>query len=129
MMQQLIPALVEWRVPEQDIHYEAFGPASVRAAQPATQGASVAAAGPFEVQFQRSGRKLVWDGSDENLLEFAERHGVNVESACRAGSCGTCETKVVSGTVKYVRAPDQDVRPDFCLLCVGAPATSLVLEA
>jgi ferredoxin-NADP reductase len=30
LMQALVPALAEWGVPVADIHYEAFGPASVK---------------------------------------------------------------------------------------------------
>lgn len=124
MMQSLVPALAYWGVPQQDIHYEAFGPASVRSehAKP-TQAAVV------EVKFHRSGRTLAWDGQDDNLLDFAERHGVAVDSGCRSGGCGSCETRLVSGTVRYAHQPDHDVTPGHCLLCVGTPTSALVLEA
>jgi len=129
MMQSLVPALAEWGVAAQDIHHEAFGPASVRpttgtAAEPAdSQGVAL------EIRFSRSGRTLAWDGRDDNLLDFAERHGVAVDSGCRAGSCGSCETKLISGNVRYAQASDHDLRAGHCLLCVGQPASALVLEA
>ncbi len=127
MMQTLVPALAEWGVPVADIHYEAFGPASVKlpgAPEPATP----VAAG-VEVKFQRSGRTLVWTGRDTSLLDFAERHGIEVESGCRSGGCGSCETRLLDGSVQYEHTPDHDVAAGHCLLCVGRPATSLVLEA
>lgn len=129
MMESLVPALVDWGVPKQDIHFEAFGPASVRLAQtgPAANDAGLLA--PVEVRFRRSGRTLVWDGGDETLLDFAERHGVAVSSGCRSGSCGSCETKLVSGSVGYANPPDHDVAAGHCLLCVGTPSSALVLEA
>jgi hypothetical protein len=127
MMQTLVPALAEWGVPVADIRYEAFGPASVKlpgaAALPMTVVTGV------EVRFQRAGRTLTWDGKDASLLDLAERHGIEVEAGCRAGSCGSCETRVLSGTVQYEHDPDHDVAAGHCLLCVGRPATSLVLEA
>jgi ferredoxin len=127
MMQTLVPALAEWGVPVADIHYEAFGPASVK-----LPGMGVAA-GPtataVEVRFQRSGRTLIWDGEDETLLDFAERHGVEVESGCRSGGCGSCETRLLQGKVQYDHAPDHDPAPGHCLLCVGRPSSPLVLEA
>lgn len=129
MMESLVPALVQWGVPQRDIHYEAFGPASVRSTLAAPEEPPPSLAASVEVRFHRSGRTLVWDGSDENLLAFAERHGVAVESGCRSGGCGSCETKLVSGTVRYPHEPDHDVAPGHCLLCVGAPASALVLEA
>jgi len=84
---------------------------------------------PVEVHFRRSGRTLTWDGQDDNLLDFAERHGVEVDSGCRSGGCGACETKMLSGTVRYGGKPDHDVAAGHCLLCVGAPTSALELEA
>jgi len=126
MMETLVPALAAWGVPVDDIRYEAFGPASVK-----LHGAPAAAptAIGVEVRFQRSGRTLTWDAKDESLLDFAERHGIEVESGCRSGGCGSCETRLVEGSVHYDHAPDHDVAPGHCLLCVGRPSSSLVLEA
>ena len=129
MMQNLVPALREWGVPESDIHFEAFGPASVGAAGPATIEPLPALDGALDIRFQRSGRTLVWDGRDANLLDFAERQHVAVESGCRSGSCGTCETKLLSGAVTYAERPDYEIAASHCLLCVGRPQSPLVLEA
>lgn len=127
MMQTLVPALAEWGVPVADIHYEAFGPASVKL--PGAEAAPHAEVAGVEVKFQRSGRTLTWDGKDASLLDFAERHGIEVESGCRSGGCGSCETRVLEGAVRYEHTPDHDVAAGHCLLCVGRPAASLVLEA
>jgi uncharacterized protein len=129
MMQSLVPSLREWGVKEDDIHFEAFGPASVRPTGPAMSETLVAPSATFDIGFNRSGRTLVWDGEDANLLEFAERHGVAVDSGCRSGSCGTCETRLVSGTVEYADRPDYDIAPGHCLLCVGKPRSALELDA
>jgi hypothetical protein len=127
MLASLVPALDAWGVPEHDIHFEAFGPASVRRAGPAAPPAGVAA--ERGVRFERSGRTLAWDGRDANLLDFAERHGVVVDSGCRSGGCGSCETRLLSGSVVYERRPDHDVASGHCLLCVAMPASAVVLEA
>ena len=132
MMASLVPALEAWGVRCEDIHFEAFGPASIpldasAVAQRAAAGTSVTA--PIDVRFRAAGRSLVWDGSDASLLDFAERHGVEVDSGCRSGSCGSCETKLISGSVHYAQVPDHDIRSGHCLLCVGTPKTALVLEA
>jgi ferredoxin len=82
-----------------------------------------------EVQFRRSGRVLLWTGQDASLLDFAEREGIEVESGCRSGGCGSCETRLLEGTVQYDQAPDHDVAAGHCLLCVGRPTSALVLEA
>jgi len=127
MMQVLVPALAEWGVPIGDIHYEAFGPASVKL--PGTPVAPATVDAEVEVRFQRSGRTLTWDGRDASLLDFAERHGIAAESGCRSGGCGSCETRLLEGKVQYEHAPDHDVAAGHCLLCVGRPSSALVLEA
>jgi hypothetical protein len=127
MMQTLVPALVEWGVPVTDIHYEAFGPASIRL--PGVPESSASEATPLEVKFQRSGRTLVWHGRDASLLDFAERHGIELESGCRSGSCGSCETRLLEGEVQYAHDPDHVVASGHCLLCVGRPSSAVVLEA
>jgi len=79
--------------------------------------------------FRKSARTLVWDGKDASLLDFAERHDVTIESGCRSGSCGTCEVKLIAGTVRYAEKPDHEITPGHCLLCVGFPDSPLELEA
>jgi hypothetical protein len=38
-------------------------------------------------------------------------------------------TTLTSGAVDYARAPDYDLAPGQCLLCVAKPRTALALEA
>jgi ferredoxin-NADP reductase len=127
LMQSLVPALLEWGVPVADIHFEAFGPATVRL--PGAVEADVADLAGIDIRFTRSGRTLDWDGQDATLLDFAERHGIAVESGCRSGGCGSCETRVLEGSVTYASPPDHAPAAGHCLLCVGRPASPLVLEA
>ncbi|MEO7743168.1 MAG: 2Fe-2S iron-sulfur cluster-binding protein [Usitatibacter sp.] len=124
MMAALTQGLAAWGVPEERIFTEAFGPASVKTIE---KPAPLVSPQP-QVTFARSGKTVAWDGGD-NLLEFAEAHGVKPDFGCRAGGCATCMTAVKSGEVTYVRAPD--ARPDSgsCLICVARPKTDLVLDA
>jgi ferredoxin-NADP reductase len=129
MMESLVPALSAWGVANSDIHFEAFGPASVRL--PADPPGQVAALDiqPVEVHFTRSGRTLQWCAKESHLLDFAEKHGIAVESGCRSGSCGSCLTSVVRGEVIYDAPPDFDLLAGQCLLCVGKPHGAITLEA
>lgn len=128
MMNSLVPALADWGVAREDIHHEAFGPAAPRGSQPPL-ATSAAAGESIEIRFAKSGRTLTWSGQDASLLDFAERNGVAVESGCRSGNCGSCETRLVSGKVHYTAAPDHDIAQGHCLLCVGTPISPLVLDA
>jgi ferredoxin-NADP reductase len=129
MMAALVPALADWGVPQTDIRFESFGPASSGYIRPVAGPAAAPLKKPIDVQFRRSRRTVPWTGSDASLLDFAERHGVVVDSGCRSGSCGACETRLLSGDVRYASKPDFGVPAGACLLCVGIPATNLVLEA
>lgn len=123
MMKALIPALEAWGVDDADIHRESFGPQTAAPKQVKPASGPVLAIG-----FQRSGRTLDWTGQDATLLDFAERHSVMIESGCRSGICGTCETRLISGRVAYATKPDHDMAPGHCLPCVGTPATALELD-
>ncbi|TCJ15559.1 2Fe-2S iron-sulfur cluster binding domain-containing protein [Parasulfuritortus cantonensis] len=121
MMASLLPALAEWGVAEARLHYEAFGPASL--ARPVA-GAPAAGLG---VRFERSGVRADWQAG--SLLELAEASGVKVESGCRLGCCGACQTAILAGEVAYEQHPEYEVEAGSCLLCLARPRTELVLDA
>ncbi len=130
MMASLVPALEDWGVPDARIHFEAFGPASIkRRATAAASAPTDAMDGDIVVSFAQSGKQLAWQPGAGSLLEFAEASGISVSSSCRAGGCGSCQTTIVSGEVAYSKAPDYDPEPGTCLLCVCTPKTSVTLEA
>jgi ferredoxin-NADP reductase len=129
MMESLVPALEEWGVPDSHIHFEAFGPASIKRKQVQTASVAEASDSGIVVTFARSGKQLPWRPDAGSLLEFAEANGIAVDSGCRAGSCGTCQTAIRTGEVSYREPPDFDPEPGSCLLCIGVPRTSVTLEA
>jgi len=126
MMESLVPGLEEWGVESNDIYYESFGPASLikheKAPLPAT-------AQPITVTFSQSGKSIPWNPAVDSLLEFADVNDIEVESGCRAGSCGSCQTAIQVGDVDYNQEPDADVAPGHCLLCISTPTSDLTLDA
>lgn len=132
MMETLVPALEDWGVPDSHIHFEAFGPASIKRRKPetaATESASTAPTTDIMVTFAKSGKQARWSPQSGSLLEFAESQGIAIDSGCRAGGCGTCQTTIRSGEVSYRQSPDYDPEPGTCLLCVSTPKTRVTLEA
>lgn len=129
MMESLVAALEEWGVPDERIHFEAFGPASVKRRLTALPTASGTSASDIVVTFAKSGKQISWHTDAGNLLELAEANGITVNSGCRAGGCGSCQTIIQSGEVTYHNPPDYDPEPGSCLLCVCAPKSSVSLEA
>jgi uncharacterized protein len=124
LMETLVPALWEWGVPESHVHFEAFGPASVRSASHGRESVE-----PCEVRFERSGRSATWDGSLASILEFGEAAGVAMPSGCRAGSCGECMMAIRSGNIATVKQPGIPVPTGHCLTCISVPKGELVLDA
>lgn len=51
----------------------------------------------FQVECRTSGLTLTV-GAGTSVLEAAESAGLAVESSCRDGICGSCETRVLEGT-------------------------------
>jgi ferredoxin len=84
--------------------------------------------GQFSVTFAKSGRQSSWNPQIPTLLEFAEAQGISVDSDCREGHCGTCQTLLVSGDVEYHQKPRIKVEQGHCLLCISMPKTDLVLD-
>lgn len=130
-MQSITEGLEAWGVPNEKVHFEAFGPASVKKVVAATVAAPAAAAGAesIEITFAKSGTKAVWGGGAGSVLELAEANGVRMDSGCRAGNCGTCLTAIKSGKVKYPKQPGIQPEAGSCLTCVCVPDGPLVLDA
>ena len=131
MMETLVPALEDWGVPDAHIHFEAFGPASIKRRKPesaVTESAIASAHSDVTVTFAKSGKQAQWSPQSGSLLEFAEAQGIAIDSGCRAGGCGTCQTTIRSGEVAYRQSPDFDPEPGTCLMCVCTPTTHVTLE-
>lgn len=127
MMEATVKALMDWGVPEADIHFEAFGPGSVKKVQKPTEGQLAGA--DFKVELARSGRSLSWTKESGTLLELAEASGIKISSGCRAGNCGTCVTALKQGNVSYLVKPANIPAPGSALLCIAYPTGDIVLDA
>jgi ferredoxin-NADP reductase len=128
MLASLVPALEDWGVPDARIHFEAFGPASIPRRRATPVSAAENDAGVV-VRFSHADKQVLWTPASGSLLDLAEANGIAVNSGCRAGGCGSCQTTIEAGEVTYMQAPDFDPEPGTCLLCVCAPKTSVTLEA
>ena len=126
-MDEITEDLEAWGVPKEHIHYEAFGPATVKSVRKAIpQSVSDS---QLEVVFSRSGKTVTWDGTHDSLLDFAEANGLMIDSGCRAGNCGTCLTAIRSGKVEYLSEPGAPVEEGSCLACIALPQSNLNLDA
>jgi ferredoxin-NADP reductase/MOSC domain-containing protein YiiM len=116
------------------IHTEVFGAGSAQtpgiapvAARRPHPPAGQSGSGPL-VAFARSDLSARWDPGYASLLELAEACDVPVRWSCRTGVCHTCETAVMSGTVRYAPAPVDDPADGNALICCAQPRDDLVLD-
>ncbi len=135
MMNSLFEGLRDWGVPEDHIHYEAFGPATVSKKKEADQAADKApaattdAAAAIQVTFSQSKKTVAWSADAGSLLDFAEAQGIAMDSGCRAGNCGTCATALSSGDIDYLSDPGEAPDAGTCLTCISVPKNSVTLDA
>lgn len=128
MMEAVSSGLRDWGVPESDIHFEAFGPATVKR-QAAPDAPSGAPTETIPIEFTRSGKSVTWKEGDGSILDVALAAGVPLDFGCRAGNCGTCETAIRSGAVRYLIEPGAKPKDGSCLPCIGVPKAALALDA
>ena len=87
--------------------------------------------GDFKVELALSGETLTVP-PDRSILEVVEEAGVFVLSSCREGTCGTCETQVLEGTVDHrdsILTPLEQEQNAVMYICVSrAACPRLVLE-
>lgn len=68
-------------------------------------------------------------GEDAHILGFLEQNGVQMNSHCREGLCGTCRTKLTHGQVLYPNGrPLGYVRDGEILPCCCQPTTDIKIE-
>ncbi len=128
-MKSITDGLEAWGVPDGDIHFEAFGPATVKKKAALPTPAETTHLAKLDITFSRSGKTARWEPAAENLLEFAKAQGVKIDSGCCAGSCGSCVVAIKSGEVDYLKKPDASPEAGTCLTCVCRPKNNLVLDA
>jgi ferredoxin len=108
--------------PAGTLHVERFAPKDV--GEPVLTGA-------FEVELATSGLTVTVP-PERSILQVVEEAGIAVLSSCQEGTCGTCETAVLEGTVDHrdsLLTPEEQAANDTMFICVSrAACPKLVLE-
>lgn len=83
----------------------------------------------FEVELARTGITLTI-APGQSILAAAEEAGADVFGSCREGVCGTCETRVLSGTPEHRDYVLDGADTGTMMICVSRAACArLVLDA
>jgi ferredoxin-NADP reductase len=86
---------------------------------------------PFTVVVNSTGARYEVP-ADKTIIEVFEAVGINVESSCQEGVCGTCEKRIVSGTVDHrdsLLSEKEKAENEYMMICVSrATSEELVLD-
>jgi len=84
----------------------------------------------FTIRFARLGREIVCP-PDTSVLAAARSAGVRLPAACGKGVCGTCKSRLVSGTVEMRHGGgirQREIDDGLTLLCCARPTSDLVVD-
>lgn len=107
--------------PEPQLHYEFFS----------SDVAPAAGDTSFEVQLASSGRVIVVPVG-KTVVQALAQAGIEVQTSCEQGVCGTCLTRVLDGTPDhrdmYLTPEEQAANDQFTPCCSRAKSARLVLD-
>ena len=127
-LSSLIEGLEDWGVPRERIHHETFGRSSMqKLTTRKAQGNQ--ATGGCTIRFSRSDVEVEWKEECETILDVAEAAGVQMDSGCRVGNCGTCQVGILQGRIRYQQDPGSAPEDDNVLSCVALPDGNVELDA
>lgn len=84
----------------------------------------------FQVEFSKQARRIDVS-ADQTILSCAKKAGVRIPSSCANGICGTCKSKLVSGSVDMNHnggIRQREVDAGYFLPCCSKPLSDLVIE-
>jgi len=114
LMDDVVNTAKKYGVPESNVHLEQF---------------TVTTSGdPFTVELKES-KKTVEVGATQSLLDALKAIGIDINSSCEVGNCGTCKVDVCSGRIEH-RGTGlmEDEKPDSMLSCVSRGVGTIVLD-
>ena len=127
MMDNVVNALKELKIPEEKVHIEYFtAPVNAAEIKPSLNTATGASA------------TIIIDGDEhavvleenETILEAAIRIGLDAPYACQGGSCCTCRALLQDGKVEMAvnyALSASEVKQGFILTCQSRPTTDKVV--
>ncbi len=106
-----------------NINHETFRPVSQMPAKVAKISSPLRAP---RVHCAKSGIDLEWHDDAGSILDLVESAGIAADFACRAGTCGTCAVRLISGEVEYTELVDPPSE-DQALICCAVPLGDVAL--
>ena len=71
---------------------------------------------------------FAWSDAYGSVLDLLEANEIFPPSSCRQGTCMSCSTGLVSGSISYSPEPFAEPFDGEILLCSARPETDIVLD-
>jgi ferredoxin len=113
-MNDVVATAMKYNVPDSLVHLEQF---------------TVTTSGdPFTVELKES-KKTLEVGPTQSLLDALKAVGMDIDSSCEVGNCGTCKVDVCDGRVEH-RGTGlmEDEKCGAMLSCVSRGVGRIVLD-
>ena len=84
----------------------------------------------FSVRFAKQNRTIEV-GAEQTVLSCAKKAGIRIPSSCANGICGTCKSRLVSGSVDMKHGGgirQREIDAGMFLPCCSRPLSDLVIE-
>ncbi|HZW60533.1 MAG TPA: 2Fe-2S iron-sulfur cluster-binding protein [Woeseiaceae bacterium] len=123
--------LVELGLERARIHIERYG--APRASRPrAARPATAAQAGESDITVIMDGhrRSFVMPRADENIVDGAARHGIDLPFSCKGGVCATCRTLLRDGEVEMdanFGLEQWEIEQGYILACQSHPRSKRIV--
>jgi MOSC domain-containing protein YiiM/ferredoxin-NADP reductase len=115
LMDAVASTASRYSIPPSSLHFEQF---------------AVATSGdPFSAYLQQS-NKIVEVGATQTLLEALKEVGLDIDSSCEVGNCGTCRVEVCGGRVEHrgTGLVEREKESGGMLSCVSRGVGRIVLD-
>lgn len=132
-MESMAAELIAGGANETSVQYESFGgktkgPGAITVKTPDRTLANEVAGDEVTVRFTTSNQDAVWSKESDTLLDIAEASGIDIESSCRSGQCGSCIHRMTKGKVRYDERPTCDHESDEVVMCLARPDSEIEIE-
>jgi MOSC domain-containing protein YiiM/ferredoxin-NADP reductase len=114
LMDDVVASAKKHNMPDSSVHLEQF---------------TVTTSGdPFTVELKES-KKTIEVGATQSLLDALRDIGMDIDSSCEVGNCGTCKVDVCSGRVEHKGTGlVEDEKGEAMLSCVSRGVGTIVLD-
>jgi ferredoxin-NADP reductase len=128
-LRDLLKTLKQLEIPEEQIKFEVFG--NFQSSDPNAPAPHVPAGitgdGPT-ITLVKTNLSFRWSPQFGNLLQAVEACDVQANWSCRTGVCHRCETRLLSGRVRYNPQPLAAPLNGNVLICCAIPETPVQLD-